>query len=180
MPSKRHKSNTYNDNTKVKMMKQTNIFGAVTMMARELLLVGKEVLLTDEIYGNCVPIDMRGLLFCYLVTAYDVESKVFPLQYANKMITANGARWIHQDGNRENMANVAVETVKAGSKLYNAACTRINDFKWAQVDAAKASLRTKVQQIANNDEIDYSDLDEAARLSDNGWMGQEVIEVDFE
>ena len=78
------------------------------------------------------------------------------------------------------MANVAVETVKAGLKLNNAVCICIIDFVWAQVDAAKASLRTKVQQIANNDEIDYSDLDEAARLSDNGWMGQEVIEVDFE
>ena len=55
------------------------------MMARVLLLVGKEVLLTDEIYGNCVPIDMRGMLFCYLVTAYDVESKVFSLQYMKVM-----------------------------------------------------------------------------------------------
>ena len=79
MPPKRHKSNTYNDNTKVKSTKQTNIFCAVTMMARELLLVGKEVLLANQIYGNCVPIDMRGMLFCYLVTAYNVESKVSPL-----------------------------------------------------------------------------------------------------
>ncbi len=135
------------------------------MMARELLMVGKDVLPTEEIYGNCVPIDMKGMLFCYLVTAYDAKLKVFSLQYTNKMITATGNQWIHQDGKREHMPNVAVETVKAEMKLYNTTCTHINNYERAQVDAAKASLKTKVQQIAHNDEIHYSDLDEAARLS---------------
>ncbi len=151
---------------------QTNIFGTDTMMAREPLMVGKDVLLTEEIYDDRVPIDMRGMLFCYLVMAYDVELKVISLQYTNKMITATGNWWIHQDGKREHMPNVAVETVKARMKLYNAPCTRINDYERARVDAAKASLKTKVQQIAHNDVIDYSDLDEAARLSAKDWMVQ--------
>jgi hypothetical protein len=62
------------------------------------------------------------------------------------------------------MPNVAVETVKARMKLYNAVCTHINDYERAQVDAAEASLKTKVQQSAHNEVIDYSVLDEAARL----------------
>jgi hypothetical protein len=90
MPPKRKKSKTYNDGPKIKRTKQTYIFGAVTMMARELLMVEKDVVFTEEIYGNHVLIDMRGMLFCYLVTAYDFKLKVFSIQYTNKMITATG------------------------------------------------------------------------------------------
>ncbi len=108
-------------------------------------MVGKDVLLTEEIYGDHVSIDMRGMIFCHLVMAYDVKLKVFSLQYTNKMITATSNQWIHQDGKREHMPNVSVETVKAGIKLYNAACTCINNHERAHVDAAKASWKTKVQ-----------------------------------
>jgi len=70
------------DVPKIKKSKQSSLLfgaGAVTTLAREFFYVGKKVLLTDEIYSGRVPDDMRGMLFCYMVTSYDVESKVFSL-----------------------------------------------------------------------------------------------------
>ncbi len=49
---------------KIKKSKQTNIFGWVMITAREILMLGKEVLLMDKIYCGCVPNDMKGMLFC--------------------------------------------------------------------------------------------------------------------
>ncbi len=139
--------------------------------------MGKEVLLTDEIYSGRVPDDMRGMLFCYMVTSYDVESKVFSLRYNDRMIGQDGVRWVHQDGGRETMPNVSVSAVKKGCSLFTSACTRVNDFESAQVAVAKQVLEKKADEQDNK--IDYSDLDAAAESSKKGWRGQEVIEVDF-
>lgn len=163
---------------KIKKSKQSTIFGAVQLTSRELLMVGREVLLTDAIYSGRVPEGMRGMLFCYFITSYDVEAKVFALRYTNKMIGAEGVQWVHQDGDRENMNNVNVDTVKDGIKLHNAAITRINNYDQAQVNTAKEVLKQKVS--SHEDVIDMSDLDEAAKQGEKGWMGQQVIEVDFE
>ena len=165
---------------KIKKSKQSSLLsgaGAVTTMARELFYVGKEVLLTDEIYSGRVPNDMRGMLFCYMVTSYDVESKLFSLRYNNRMIGQEGVQWVHQDGGRETMPDVSVTTVKTGYSKFTSACTRINDFESAQVAVAKQVLKKKANDRDNL--IDFSDLDAAAESSEKGWRGQEVIEVDF-
>lgn len=138
----------------------------------------KEVLLTDEIYNGRVPDDMKGMLFCYSVTGYNVESKLYTLRYNNRMIGPEDVQWVHQDGEREEMSNVSMSTVKNGFKLFSAACTRITDYENAQVDVARQVLKKKVSD-QDSTVIDYSDLDAAAESSTKGWRGMEVIEVDF-
>ena len=170
------------DAPKIKKSRQSSLLfgvGAVTKLAREFFYVGKEVLLTDEIYSGRVPDDMRGMLFCYMVTSYDVESKVFSLRYNKRMIGQEGVQWVHQDGGRETMPNVSLLTVKSGYVKFTTACTRINAFESAQVSVAKQVLKKEANDQDTN-MIDYSDLDAAAESSEKGWRGQEVIEVDFE
>lgn len=129
---------------KIRKSVQSKLLGAVTSTAREFFYVGKEVLLTDEIYNGTVPDDMREMLFCYAVTGYNIDSKEFTLRYNNKMIGQEEVQWLHQDGGQEEMPNVSLSTVKSDYLRCTAACTRINDFKTAQVvDVAKKILKQK-------------------------------------
>ena len=44
-------------------------------ISKEALLIDKDILLGEEIYGNRVPEDMVGKLFHFQVTAYDSRTK---------------------------------------------------------------------------------------------------------
>jgi hypothetical protein len=44
-------------------------------ISKEALLIDKDILLGEEIYGNRVPEDMVGKLFHYQVTGYDSRTK---------------------------------------------------------------------------------------------------------
>lgn len=166
------------DVPKIKKSKQTNLFGAVKVINKEALHIGKDVLLTDEIYAGHVPDEMKNKLFHYNVAGYDSRTKFFTLQHMNKMMDVDGVEWIHQDGGGELMDNFNVETVVTGMKRYCTALTRIQDFERAKVTAAKQVLKDK--SFGHDGVIDFSDLDDAAENSAEGWYGQEVFAVDFE
>ena len=92
-----------NCSPKIKKSKQMSLMtSGVTHLASEFNYVAQHVLLTDEIYCGRVPDDMRGLLFCYFVTSFNVDSNLFTLRYNNQIIGPNDAQWKHdEDGGRE-------------------------------------------------------------------------------
>jgi hypothetical protein len=162
---------------KIKKSKQTSIFGALTIVKKEVLLIGKDLLLSDEIYPGRIPDEMKNKLFHYTVSGYDI-TRQFSLLYMNQMLEENGVEWIHQDGGRETMSNVSMDAVTLGINRYGTAITRIQEFERAKVATAREVLKEKSSSCEGA--IDFSDLDVAAANSEKGWFGVEVIEVDFE
>ena len=88
-------------------------------VSKEALLMDKDILLDEGIYGENVPEEMVGKLFHYQITGYDGRSKRFTAQYRNRMIDKDGASWEHQDGDRETMESLVLELVERGETLYN-------------------------------------------------------------
>jgi hypothetical protein len=53
----------------------------IRKVSKESILLDKELLLTDEIYGKNVSEEMQGFLFHYTVTAYSTDTKTFCVAY---------------------------------------------------------------------------------------------------
>ena len=148
-------------------------------ISKEALLIDKDILLGEEIYGNRVPEDMVGKLFHYQVTGYDSRTKKFTAAYKNRMIVRNGSSWEHQDGNREVMGDLGLESVEKGQTLYNVKFSDVRTNELALETASKAILKKKGEDEKDNKEIDFTDLEEAAG-SDGNWFGMPVIDAMFE
>ena len=137
------------------------------------------ILLTDNVYGNNPPEEMKDHYFKYVVSSYDSSKKKFHLVYCNKMIDKEGSGWIHQNGFHEPLMNVALSTVLEARQRYMDFLlhTRKNEKKCIAV----AEETIKQVQLDSTEIIDCSDLDRAA---DNdiakGWKGLSVMLVDFD
>ena len=156
--------------------KQLSIFGAgIEKIDPATQLNGSMTLLTDEIYGKKIPIDMKDQLFLYKIVAYNSESKEFTLKYQNRMITTNGGQWIDQDGGRDTMYGLKYETVKKGVKLHKKAEGRVASHNLKVDDVAKETLKAKV---VSPEDVDMSDLVVAAQIDRRkGWHSQDVLDV---
>jgi hypothetical protein len=86
-----------------KKTKQSTIIGTGANQIKKLpeapLFVLKDICMTDAIYDDGAPPEMKGMLLDYLVTQYDGIKNTFSIQYQNRMITEHGIQWKHQDGN---------------------------------------------------------------------------------
>ncbi len=143
-------------------------------------MLDKELLLTDEIYGKNVPEETQGYLFHYMVTACFTDTKTFCVTYMNRTIQMEGNRWKHQDGNREPMDGVSLETIETGIKLFNKALGHVNAHAREQQATAKAVLKKANKEIAD-EEINITDLEEAAHSEPTkGWHSQAVVNLEFE
>ena len=148
------------------------------LIKRAPILVDSDVLLTDTIYGRAIPTDMEGQLFHYTVTGYESPSNSFTVQYRNKMIEEDGVAWEHQDGERESMTGVDIETVRAGIILYNKKYSDVRSHDISLTNVAEA-VQKKKGEDSGDEEFETDDLDEAAFSSEKGWFGQEVIDLEF-
>ena len=155
--------------------------GSIKTIKRELTLVEKDILMTEEIYEGAVPESMLGMLFHYVVKGYESTSTGprFTCEYKNRMVHKDGVSWIHNEGHRAQIPKVALATVDKGIKLFNAKFTEIVDAENAKESAAVAVLNAKDVDDEEFDVHDFSDLDAAAESSKKGWFGMEVIEVEF-
>ena len=144
------------------------------------LYIQKCVLLTDEIYGNRVPMGMEGMLFVYEVIAYNSDSKDFTLKYRDLMAEEDGDRWITQDGEREVMNGVKLDSVKEGHKLYNETLGRVNAREYEERQVAKKILDKNSKGGKDGDKISFSDLDKAADEAELGWQSSDVLNVMFQ
>ena len=148
--------------------------------SKELVLCEKDILLTTDIYGSpsAVPKEMKGMLFHYLVMGYNSISKKYTIQYRNRMIKEDGVEWQENDGGRESLPDFGYDTVKKGRDEYLAATYRISNHRAGKVSLAQAVLKKKGE--GDDEEVDMTDLEEAAHSTERGWWSQEVMEVDFE
>ena len=139
-------------------------------------MLSKLVLLTDEIYGKKVPKEMKGQLFLYIDTGYEVEQKEFTLKYQNRMISGDGVEWVDQDGGRDVMNRVKIKTVNHGYDMYGRANACVNNHEKRKKLVAKGSLKPKAKVLREED-VDMTDLDNAAKVNvKKGWMSQEVLD----
>ena len=152
---------------------------ALSKLPQEPLYILKNICMTDAIYENGPPEEMRGKLFHYLVTSYDAVSKTFQIQYRNRMIEEDGRAWIHNDGDRDSISGIKFDSVKKGKKLYEKAEGRVAAVENDKKAAAKAVLEKKVE-VHEAVAIDMSDLEKAAESAKKGWRDHAMMEVDFE
>ena len=161
---------------------QVKLLGAggwVQTFKREPTLVDQEVLMTDAIYEGKVPEEMKGMLFHYTVTNYDHAKNRFELTYRKKYISKEGITWISDDSSeREKLPKVTLESVDRGIKLFNIQYSKIKTYELEKEKVAKELLKEKEGEEDN--ELDFTDLDDAAASDPKGWRGESVIELEFE
>jgi hypothetical protein len=80
-------------------------------ISKEALLIYKDILLGENIYGNQVLKDMAGELFHYKVTAYDSRTKKIAVAHKNRMIERDGSSWEHQDDNHDVIGGLGLELI---------------------------------------------------------------------
>ena len=143
------------------------------------LMVEKNICLTDEIYGANPPEHLKGHHFMYKVVAYDAEKKRFRATFQLRTIPEDGWEWKVLAGEREPLDDLKEEVVKDGLELYNKALGRINAHDYEKTAVARAALKKKSSGSTKlrEEDVDMTDLDEAAVSTKQGWMSQEVIEV---
>jgi hypothetical protein len=95
----------------------------------------------------------------------------------NQMILKDGNVWKHQDGNREPMDGVSLETIETRIELFNRALGHINAHAREQQAAAKAVLEKANEDIAV-EVVDITGLEEVAHSEpQKGWHSQAVVNL---
>jgi len=143
-------------------------------------LVDQDVLFTEVIYEDKVPKGMEGMLFHYTVSNYDHKKKLFEVTYKKKYISKEGVSWISDDAasDSDKLFGFTLEAIDNGIKLYNAQYSKIKTFELEKKKVAETLLKEK--EGKDDEEYDFTVLDQTAMRDPKGWMGESIIEAVFE
>ena len=135
MPQKKSKNPP---KKKQRLLCDVGVPGAITITSKYEKYKGADLLMTDSIYGNKLPMEVQGKLFWYKVHEFDNEKKVFTLEYQCQAIDADvdGSEFtaFYEQTTEAFLKNIDLKEVKNGQKRYSTVTTRTTIAKSDKYD----------------------------------------------